>query len=318
MKYLVSGGAGFIGSHVVGFLLNEGHEVIIVDDFSSGKESNISSFRGSVTCTQGCITDESLLLKLGQGIDGIFHFAARVSVEESFKVPRLYSDINERGTLNIIKSAIKNAVKRIVFSSSCCVYGNGKHFPLSEASKIDLISPYAKTKHNAEKLGVQLLSGLNIDFFILRYFNVFGPKQNANTPYSGVISRFCEAVVCDTPISIFGDGKQTRDFIFINDVVKATCSLMGSSLSGTHIFNCCSSSRTSLLEVIDYLEKNIAHKITKNFLDKKAADISDSLGSNKKLKTHIDWDVEWSIGEGIRETLNWFICKKGQQLLSIE
>ncbi len=215
MKVVVTGGCGFIGGHLVRELVNQGHDVTIIDDLSVGKKENVPK---NVDFKQIDIRNfKSSVLK---GADYVFHLAAKTSIPESFEKFNEYLDVNVKGTKNILDSCVENKIKKVIFISSCSVYGNNQNLPIKETTELSPLSHYAMTKVIGEQLCRIYKEKYNLDYLIFRFFNIYGPEQNPNSEYSGVISKFITKILNNDELIVFGDGKQTRDFIFVKDIAK--------------------------------------------------------------------------------------------------
>jgi UDP-glucose 4-epimerase len=221
MKYLVTGGAGFVGSHIADALIERGHQVVVLDNLSSGHRENLADVIARIEFIEGDIRDPETCLKAAEGCDGIFHEAALVSVPDSINRPRDNHDINITGTLNILEAARKQGVKRVVFASSAAVYGDNPDLPKREDMLPEPKSPYALAKLTGEYYLKVYAECYGLETVALRYFNVFGSRQDPSSMYSGVISIFSERIKKGLPITIYGDGRQTRDFVNVRDVVSA-------------------------------------------------------------------------------------------------
>ena len=226
MKILVTGGAGFIGSHIVEYLTQRGDNVVVLDNLSNGKMQNLSKVSGDINFVNGDVRDYKLVEQLVKDVDGVFHEAALVSVPQSFKMQNEYFDVNVHGTENILKLAREYGFK-IVYASSSSVYGNPKSVPVKEDDDKNPLNPYAKTKHEDELL-VEKYSEMDVHVIGLRYFNVFGRRQSKE--YAGVIKLFLEKIQQNQAPIINGDGLQTRDFVYVEDVVKANILAMDSNI----------------------------------------------------------------------------------------
>ena len=222
-RYLITGGAGFIGSHLCRALLERGDSVLILDSLDSGKMENIQEFlgRNGAEFFEDSILNEGHILSLCNNIDGIFHLAALVSVQRSIDNPRLNHQVNIDGFFNVIEAARKQKVAKIVLASSAALYGNTYSPPHKEIFPVDPLSPYAVGKYSSEVYSSVYSHLYGVKTVCLRFFNVYGPNQDPSSPYSGVISKFFEAVKRGNSITIFGDGEQTRDFVYVLDVVQA-------------------------------------------------------------------------------------------------
>jgi UDP-glucose 4-epimerase len=232
MKYLVTGGAGFIGSHIVEALVRHHHDIVILDNLFSGNIANIQPFleKGNVTFVQGNVTDLPLLRQTAEGADGIFHEAAIASVQQSIQNPLETHDVNSTGTLNVLIAARDCGVKKVVCASTAVVYGDNPILPKQEDMMPEPLSPYAVSKLTGEYYCSVFSQMYGLKTISLRYFNVFGPRQDPSSEYSGVISKFITQARQRKPITIFGDGEQTRDFVFVRDVVSANIPAMESGV----------------------------------------------------------------------------------------
>ena len=226
MKYLVTGGAGFIGSHITKELVKQGNSVTVIDNLNTGKEENLMSIRDKINFVNSSILDNEVLEKTTKDIDGVFHQAALASVQDSFSKPKEYHDVNVNGTENILKLAKKNNFK-VVYASSSSVYGNPERIPIKESDNKNPINPYAETKLKKEKLATKY-SKIGVEVIGLRYFNVFGKGQSKE--YAGVLKLFLEKVRDELPPKINGDGTQFRDFVYVEDVAKANIMSMNSDV----------------------------------------------------------------------------------------
>lgn len=226
MKYLVTGGAGFIGSHIAESLIQNGDQVRVLDNLSTGNYENLKDVSAKVEFTEGDVRDPESCINAVQGCDGIFHQAALVSVVDSIERPQENYDINVTGTMNVLEAARIQSCKRFVFASSAAIYGNNPALPKSETMLPEPLSPYGAAKIAGEHLMQAHAEQYGIDCVALRYFNVYGPRQNPKSMYSGVISKFVDCAKNQVTPTIFGDGKQTRDFIYVDDIVQANLKAM--------------------------------------------------------------------------------------------
>ena len=248
MKILVTGGAGFIGSHIAEYLVKRGDDVTVLDNLKTGKKKNLAKINDQINFVNGDIRDYKLLEKLINGATGIFHEAALASVQQSFNMKDEYFDVNVNGTENIFKLAKEYSMK-VVFASSSSVYGNPKKIPITETDDRKPINPYAQTKLDDEYLAKKY-SEMNVDVIGLRYFNVFGYGQS--TEYAGVIKLFLKKIQQKIPPKINGDGLQTRDFIHIDDVVRANISAMDSNVKHG-FFNVGTGTSISILDLANII-----------------------------------------------------------------
>jgi len=248
---LVTGGAGFIGSHLVEHLLTQGWKVRVLDELSTGHRSNLSAVEGKIEFIEGSITDGVTVERAAEGVEAVFHLAAKVFVPESFGKPEEYERVNVVGTAQILAAARNSGVRRVVFSSTCAVYGNTTALPITETAPSNPLSPYAQTKLAGEKLGREQAGTGGPGFSALRYFNVYGPRQDPRSAYSGVISRFADALAQGIPPTIYGDGKQTRDFIYMRDVARANLLAATQPDEPFAIYNVGTGKETTINELVE-------------------------------------------------------------------
>lgn len=289
MKVLVTGGAGFIGSHIA----DKFDDVRVLDNLSSGSLKNLSK---RVDFIKGDITDYNIVNKAMKDIDYVFHLAAFVSVNESMIFPEKTYEVNVKGTENVLKAAKENNVKKVIYTSTAAVYGDNPNLPLNENSKLNPLSPYGKTKIEAEKLC------LEHNAVCLRPFNVFGPRQNPDSPYSGVISIFVKNALQNKDIVIYGDGSQTRDFIFVEDAVKANLLAMK---NGNGVYNVGTGTKVSINELAKKIIELTGSKSKIIHSEERKGDIKHSLSDISKIK-EIGFDVDSDFEEGLRKTIEWF------------
>ncbi len=249
MKALVTGGAGFIGSHIVDRLLNDGHEVIVLDDFSTGHRSNLAD-HNSLTIIEGDISNYNTVQKCMHGVDWVFHKAAVASVPKTVNDPIGSSLVNYQGTLHLLEAARANKVKRFVFASSAALYGDEPTLPKVESMCPVTLSPYAVDKLASEYACGMYTKLYGLETVCLRYFNVYGPKQDPSSPYSGVISIFTDKLKNKQTPTIFGDGEQTRDFVFVSDVVEANMKAIKAENGVGEYYNIATGNKITLNESI--------------------------------------------------------------------
>ena len=307
MKYIVTGGAGFIGSHIVEALA-ESHEVVVIDNFSSGKQENLNMVRDSVTGIQGSITNLSLLKKVFKEADGIFHEAAIASVTGSVDNPIATHQTNLTGTLKVLLAARDCQVKKVVFASSSAIYGEEPTLPKREDMPPAPLSPYAVSKLAGEYYCNVFSELFGVKTVSLRYFNVFGPRQDPNSEYAAVIPKFITRILNNQPPLIFGDGTQTRDFIYVKDVVQANMLAMQSSVTGT--FNIGSGQSTDLNTLASSLEKIMKVSLPPVYEKPRSGDIRDSVSDITAAKKALEYQTEYSLEKGLEETISWFRHRK--------
>ena len=305
MRYVVTGGAGFIGSHLAEALAEEGHAVVIVDNFSTGNKENLRWAEGlsRVTVCEGSITDLSFLHEACAGADGVFHEAAIASVPKSVADPVGSNAVNVDGTLNVLVAARDAGVRKVVLASSAANYGDNPNLPLKETEQPRPQSPYAAQKLMGEYYARLFTDLYGLETTCLRYFNVYGPRQDPSSPYSGVISIFIDRICAGEPITIHGDGTQTRDFIYVGDVVRANIRAMSSDVRG--VVNVAGGRETSLNELAA-----VIMEITGNLCEiihdaPREGDIHRSLADTGRLEVTIGRVAECSISEGLSRTIAW-------------
>lgn len=286
-KVLVTGGAGFIGSHLVEKLVAIGARVTVLDNFSSGKIHNLKNVIPNVTIIYSDVSLDHVGLKATHNQDMVFHLAALVSVPQSIKYPELCEKINTQGTKNLLNGCVKNHVKTFIFSSSCAIYGN-KQGPCNENDSPCPLSPYAQSKLAAENLCVKYSQDFAIKSACLRYFNVYGERQNFNGDYAAVMAKFKYNLENNLPLTIFGDGTQTRDFIPVSEVVDANLRIgMLQNLKG-EIFNIASGKSISIIDLIKTLEREVGKVAPEiKFEGARSGDIVHSVASCEKYKNII-------------------------------
>ncbi len=302
MKIIVTGGAGFIGSHLVDKLVELGHRVSVIDNLSTGRRENLNK-KAKFYKIDICSPKISEIFEKEKP-EIVFHLAALPRVPLSVKDPFLTTKVNILGTVNIFKSAIDNKVKRIIFASSSSVYGNQKKLPLKENMSPYPISPYAVQKLTGEKFAQLFTELYKIPIVSLRYFNVYGPRIDFSSEYSLVIGKFLKLKAEGKPLTIFGDGNQTRGFCYIDDVVEANIRAMRSKkIKGGEVINIGSSKSHS----INYLAKLIGGEV--KYLPPRPGDVLHTKADISLAKKLLNWQPKWSLEEGIKETIKWFKTK---------
>jgi UDP-glucose 4-epimerase len=298
-KFVITGGAGFIGSHLAESLAKE-NDVVVIDDLSTGKTENLTGM--GVRFLKGSITNIRLLNKSFQDADCIFHLAAIASVKKSIDQPLLTNKVGIEGTLKVLLAARDAGVQRVVLASSAAVYGSSPQLPKKEDMIPEPISPYAISKLAGEHYAQVFQEIYGIETVSLRYFNVFGPRQDPSSQYSGVISRFISALIAGEKPIIYGDGEQTRDFVYVKDVVKAN---ILASRSGTGIFNIASGKSTSLNSLAAIIAKIIGKKVDLSYETARPGDIRHSLADISRARS-LDYFPDYSIEDGLKETIKWY------------
>ena len=303
-KYiLITGGLGFIGSHIVNELLNN-NEVVIIDNLSTGNINNLNEPEHENLRIVKQDIRNSNLDDLTSGIDYIFHLAAMASVPLSIDRPVECSEINLNATINLLNSAVKNDVKKIVFSSSSSVYGQNKNMPLKESEMPMPTSPYAASKASCELYLRSFYDSYGLNYTSLRYFNVFGPGQDKNSQYASVIPNFIGSLLEGVQPEIYGDGEQTRDFIYVKDVVRANINACESDFNG--IVNVASGKKLSINQLYEIVKRTLDSDIEAKYLPERKGDIKHSLADISNLdKINLKIDSE-SFEDQLIETIEWF------------
>ncbi len=297
MKALVTGGAGFIGSHIVDRLLDDGHQVIVLDDFSTGHRSNLPE-HDALTIIEGDISNVDTVEECMQGIDWVFHKAAVASVPKTVNDPVGSSKVNYQGTLNLLEAARKNNVKRFVFASSAALYGDEPTLPKVESMCPMTLSPYAVDKLASEFACGMYTKLYGLETVCLRYFNVYGPKQDPSSPYSGVISIFTDKLKNKEAPTIFGDGEQTRDFVFVSDVVEANMKAITTVDGVGEYYNIATANKITLNDLLNTLCGIYGVEFNATYSDARQGDIKESYAVINKAISKLKWrpDVELSRG----------------------
>jgi nucleoside-diphosphate-sugar epimerase len=307
-KILVTGGAGFIGSHIVDRLLDEGFNVRVFDNLSTGDKKNLVQHKskGNLQFIEGDIRNFDLVKKAVKGVDAIFHEAALVSVTRSVEDPLLANEVNVTGTLNLLKACVDAKVKRFVFASSCAVYGSSKTLPNHENLMPMPLSPYAVSKLAAENYVKVFHVVYGLETVILRYFNVYGPRQKYG-PYSGVISIFVKRLLDGRPLTIYGDGKQSRDFVNVKDVVEANMLALLKQNAVGEVINISAGEAITINALINSLQKIIDKTDFELFYtETRLGDIKNSFADIKKAKKILGYIPKVSISEGLVNLVNWY------------
>jgi UDP-glucose 4-epimerase len=307
-KVLVTGGAGFIGSNLTESLLKKKHFVRVLDDFSTGKRENLIFGKEypSLEIFEGDIRDLRACKKAIKGVEYIFHQAALPSVQRSVEDPGTSNAINVGGTLNILLAAKKEGVKRVIYASSSSVYGDTPTLPKHEEMPPHPLSPYALQKYIGEQYCRLFYQLYGLDTVSLRYFNIFGPKQDPNSVYSAVIPRFIDALIHDRPPVIFGDGEQSRDFTFIENVVQANLHAMSAGHLQGEAMNIACGKRISLNQLLKILKTILGSKLTPIYQEPRKGDVRHSVADIRKSKKNINYRPKITTEEGLNRTVEFF------------
>lgn len=308
---LVTGGAGFIGSHLSEKLLNEGYSVRILDNLSFGKLENISKIAGDIEFIKGDLRNKSDVEKACKNVDFILHEGALHSVPMSMEIPMEFFEVNVVGTANLLEVAKNKGVKRIVFASSSSIYGKTKIFPSKESNKPNPVSPYALTKLVGEQQMKLYYNIFGLETICLRYFNVFGPKQDPCSQYSGVISIFAKKMLKNEKPAIFGNGLQSRDFTFVSNVAEANIKALksGNKTCG-ETFNVCAGKTINLVELVEKLNKFLEKNIKPNFVPSRTGDVMKTMGSPEKAKKLLKFEIIEGFDKGLKKTVEWIENEK--------
>lgn len=308
--FLVTGGAGFIGSNLCEYLLANGFRVRCLDNFSTGKKENIISFLDDTNFTfiKGDIRDYSICLNATEGIDYVLHQAAWGSVPRSIEMPLFYEEVNIRGMLNMMEASVKNNVKKFVYASSSSVYGDDCHLPKKEGREGNTLSPYALTKRVDEEYGRLYKKLYNLDTYGLRYFNVFGRRQDPDGAYAAVIPKFIKQLLNDEVPIINGDGTQSRDFTYIDNVIQANIkACLASSDHAGETFNIAYGGRESLLDVLMILCRALGKKVNPKFGPERPGDIKHSNADITKARSVLGYKPQYDFNSGIKLAIDWYI-----------
>jgi UDP-glucose 4-epimerase len=301
MKSLITGGAGFIGSHIARTLLEQRMDVRILDNFSSGKRENLKGL--DVEILEGDLRDASIVTKAVQGVEIIFHEAAFVSVPESMEKPQECFDVNITGTSNLFEAARKANVRRVVIASSAAVYGDSTVMPLAEDTPLRQLSPYAVSKRVDEMYADLFTNQFGLEVAALRYFNVYGPRQRPDSMYAAAVPIFIRRMLDNKPITVYGDGGQTRDLINVRDVVQANLLASQHPAAPGQIFNVCTGVETRLLDLLDILYKIFPNAPKHIHAEPRAGDIYRSIGTPKKIMDTLGFKPQVSLADGLFEAV---------------
>jgi len=307
LTYLVTGGAGFIGSHIAAALAARGDRVRVLDDLSSGRPENLADLGAALEFVRGSVCDLAACRAAVAGVAGIFHEAAQVSAPRSIEDPLASYQVNVTGTLNLLEAARAAKVGRVVFAASSAAYGNSETLPKVESMLPQPLSPYASGKLAGEGLLRAYASSYGMRTVSLRYFNVFGPRQADDSPYTGVIALFVRALLRGEAPVIYGDGLQSRDFTYVSNVVEANLSAMARDLDEAGaVINVGSGERITLRELYDALSDELGVRIDVRHAPARAGDVRDSLASVEKARALLGYAPRVGWREGLRRTVAWY------------
>lgn len=305
--YLVTGGAGFIGSHLVETLVRRGEHVRVFDNFATGQKENLAPFAGQFELVEGSVTEIDTCRQAVQGVDYVLHQGALPSVPKSMKYPIETHDANVNGTLNLLVAARDAAVKRLVYAASSSAYGDTPVLPKVETMPSTPLSPYAVQKHVGELYCRVFFERFNLETVALRYFNIFGPRQNPNSPYSAVIPLFVQACIRGEAPKINGDGSTSRDFTYIENVVEANLlACTASSAAAGQVFNIACGAQTTLLELTEKIRALVGSGQPPTFGPAREGDVQHSLADISKAEELLGYHPKIKFDEGLRRTVSYY------------
>ena len=302
----MTGGAGFIGSHIVEKLLSQGHFVRVIDNFDTGNAENIRHFSGDLEIMEGSITDRETLKKAMDGVEYVFHEAARGSVPRSVADPLGTHDANVTGTINVLKAAKEAGVHRVVCASSSSVYGETPVLPKEESMKPTPQSPYALSKLMLEHYCELFYKLYGLETVSFRYFNIYGPRQNPELQYAAVVPIFIKNMLQNKPCIIYGDGGQTRDFTFVGDCVAANLAAAKHPNAPGSVLNVACGDQISVLDLFHTLAKMLNYTLAPVHEPQRAGDVRHSRGSTSRLKEVLQFEPAISLAQGLEETVRWY------------
>jgi nucleoside-diphosphate-sugar epimerase len=304
--YLVTGGAGFIGSSIVDELLRRGHQVRVLDNFSTGRAENLRDVINRIELVEGDLRDEGAVERAVRGVDFVLHQAALASVPRSIADPVSNNQVNAQGTLNVLVAAQRHRVKRVVYASSSSVYGDSEELPKVETMTPNPKSPYAVAKLAAEHYCRVFADLHGMTTVSLRYFNVFGPRQDPTSQYSAVIPIFVRCLLQGNSPTIYGDGEQSRDLTFISNVVNANLLACDANLSGGRVYNVACGGRYTINHVFDALEARIGSGLRPRFEAPRAGDVKHSMADISRARRDLGYQPEVGFEDGIDATVRWY------------
>jgi nucleoside-diphosphate-sugar epimerase len=314
MKALVTGGAGFIGHHIVGALLDGGHDVVVMDDFSTGLRDRLEPVAARIRLVEGSILDSGRLQDAAAGCDVVFHEAALASVERSFADPVRTNEVNVAGTVEVVLASARAGVRRVVFAASSSVYGVPAELPCREAMTPAPESPYGVSKLASEYYLHTLGRHLDVETVALRYFNVFGPGQDPHSHYAAVIPLFITAVLDGRRPMVNGDGSVTRDFTYVDNVVAANLAAAEATAASGETMNVACGSRTSLLELLAAIYRAAGRSVEPEFGPARLGDIQHSMADITKARELLGYEPSVAFDDGIRRTVEWYRASRAEDV----
>jgi UDP-glucose 4-epimerase len=308
---LVTGGAGFIGSHLVEALLERGRAVRVLDDFSTGSPANLAAVRDRVEVIDGDITDLATVQAAMRGVGVVFHQAALASVPRSVADPLATHRACVDGTLHVLVAARDAGARRVVYAASSSAYGNSDRLPKSEKDPTAPLSPYAAAKLAGENYCAAFTEVYGLETVRLRYFNVFGPRQSPDSPYAAVIPRFLEALTAGRSPVIHGDGQQSRDFTFVADVVQANLLAASAPGVGGRVYNVACGRRTTLLQLVEYLNRLLGTSVAPTHTPPRPGDVRHSQADIERARTDLGYRPTTEVAAGLRRCVDWWQEARG-------
>jgi nucleoside-diphosphate-sugar epimerase len=307
-SYLVTGGAGFIGSAIVRALLHRGDSVKVLDNFSTGHRSNLAELHKDVEIIEGDIRSYETCIRAMRGVTHVLHEAALPSVPRSIKDPHTTHEVNATGTLQILMAARDAGVQRVVYASSSSVYGPGEKLPRDEADTPEPISPYAVSKLAGEQYCVAFWRSYGLETVSLRYFNVFGPRQRSDSPYAGVIPLFVKAFIVGEAPTIFGDGTQTRDFTYVDNVVQANLLALQASKAVGRVYNVGAGSQLSVNRLAESVAAIMKTSVRPVHADSRPGDVRCSRADVRRAAADLGYEPRTGVEEGLPITVEWLLA----------
>jgi len=308
---MVTGGAGFIGGHITELLVGEGHGVVVFDDFSTGDMANLAAVEGRIEVVRGDIRDARALNVAMAGVDHVIHQAAEISVTRSVEEPSFINEVNVGGTINVLEAARTNGVQRVVLASSCAVYGDTGSRPQKEDFLPQPLSPYGASKIAGEYYLSAFYQVYGLQTVRLRYFNVFGPRQNPKSQYAAAIPIFIERILTGQGITIYGDGEQTRDFVYVGNVARANYLATTAPDAAGKVFNVASEQSISIKELVDRLVELSGRSVEVKHGEPRVGDIKYSTSDITQARTVLGYKPLVGFDEGLELTYRYFAAKAG-------
>jgi UDP-glucose 4-epimerase len=312
--YLVTGGAGFIGSHLVEALLEEGHAVRVVDNLSTGNVANLDGVRDRIELMIGDLSDPGVARESMRGVEVVFHQAALASVPRSVADPMATHQACVTGTLNVLIAARDARVRRVVYAASSSAYGASERLPKRETDPTLPLSPYAVAKLAGEQYCAAFSNVYGLETVRLRYFNVFGPRQSPDSPYAAVIPRFLEAMMAGRRPHIHGDGQQSRDFSFIGDVIQANLRAAETPGVSGRVYNVACGRRTSLLDLVEKMNALLGTDIEPIHEAPRPGDVRHSQADIGRAQAELGYEPQWDVDRGLMRCWEWFQSRSGRRL----